>query len=109
MGGKQSGHNNNPPPKLDSIHHKRVINTSKVRGMNSASYNTSCNSEMRQDGDGDGVDGDDLDLDDARYNGDDGDVLPGGICPLDMDFLLSRFPPRSGGETPSNSSFRVFP
>src|SRR3954465_6051123 len=74
IGGKQSGHNNNLPPKLYSIHHKRVINTGKVEGMNSASYNTSCNGEMRWDGEGDGADdGDDVDddLDDARDDGDD--------------------------------------
>ena len=48
--------------------------------MNSASYNTSCNDEMRWDGDGDGADvGDDVDddLDDACDDGDDdGDDLP---------------------------------
>ena len=48
--------------------------------MNSASYNTSCNGEMRWDEDGDGAgdedDGDD-DLDDARDDGDDDeDDLP---------------------------------
>jgi len=44
--------------------------------MNSASYNTSCNGEMRWDEDGDGADdGDDVDddLDDARDDGDDDD------------------------------------
>ena len=48
--------------------------------MNNASYNTSCNGEMRWDEDGDGADdGDDVDddLDDARDDGDDdGDDLP---------------------------------
>src|SRR3954470_7343127 len=77
---EQYDHNNNLPPKLNSIHHKRVINTGKVEGMNSASYNTSCNGEMRWDGDGDGDGGEDDvddDLDDARDDGDDdGDDLP---------------------------------
>ena len=79
--------------------------------MNSVSYNTSCNGEMRWDEDGDGADdGDDVDddLDDARDDGDDDDddlpppggVLPGGICPPERSFLLRRFPPRSGGGTP---------
>src|SRR3954462_971435 len=80
MGGKQSAHNNNLPPKLNSIHHKRVINTGKVEGMNSVSYNTSCTGEMRWDGDGDGAGGEDDvddDLDDARDDcDDDGDDLP---------------------------------
>src|ERR1041384_4546404 len=80
MGGKQSSHNNNLPLKLNSIHHERVINTGKVEGVDSASYNTSCNGEMRWDGDGDGADDDDdddLDLDDACDDGDDdGDDLP---------------------------------
>ena len=47
--------------------------------MNSASYNTSCNGEMRWGGDGDGaaVADEDFDLDDARDDGDDdGDDLP---------------------------------
>ena len=48
--------------------------------MKSASYNTSCNGEMRWDGDGDasgGEDDVDDDFDDARDNGDDdGDDLP---------------------------------
>ena len=48
--------------------------------MNSVSYNTSCNGEMRWDEDGDGADdGDDVDddLDDARDDGDDDeDDLP---------------------------------
>ena len=44
--------------------------------MNSASYNTSCNVEMRWGEYGDGVDDDD-DLDDARDDGDDdGDDVP---------------------------------
>ena len=58
--------------------------------MNSVSYNTSCNGEMRWDGDGAGGEDDvDDDLDDARDDGDDdGDDLhlrevftPNGICP----------------------------
>ena len=77
---EQSDHNNNSPPKINSIHHKREINTGKVEEMNSASYNTSCNGEMRWDGDGDGAGDDDdvdADLDDARDDGDDdGDDLP---------------------------------
>ena len=48
--------------------------------MNSASYNSDCNGEMRLDEDGDGVgDEDDVDddLDDASDDGDDdGDGLP---------------------------------
>src|SRR3954464_4688910 len=108
MGGKQSGHNNNLPPKFNSIHYKRVINTGKVEGMNSASYNTSCNGEMRWDGDGDDAGGEDDvddDLDDVCDDGD--DDLPSGICPPKMAFLLCGFPPQSGGGTPENSS-RVF-
>ena len=80
MGGKQSGHNDISPTKLNSIHHKVVINTNRVEGIDSTDYNTSCNCEMRWDGngDGDGADvGDDVDddLDDARDD-DDGDDLP---------------------------------
>src|ERR1044071_2226185 len=76
MGDKKSGHNDISPTKLNSIHHKVVINTNRVERMDSTDYNTSCNCEMRWDGDGDGADvgGDvDDDLDDAR---DDGDDLP---------------------------------
>src|SRR3954467_12133147 len=80
MGDKQSGHNNISPTKLNSIHHKIVINTNRVEGIDSTDYNTSCNCEMRLDVDGDGADvGDDVDddLDDARDDGDDdGDDLP---------------------------------
>src|SRR3954463_16003560 len=79
MGGKQSGHNDISPTKLNSIHHKVVINTNKVERIDSTDYNTSCNCEMRWDGDGDGADvGDDVDddLDDARDDDDDGDDLP---------------------------------
>src|ERR1041384_7030618 len=80
MGGKQSGHNDISPTKLNRIHHKVVINTNRVEGIDSTDYNTSCNCEMRWDGDGDGADvGDDVDddLDDARDDDDDdGDDLP---------------------------------
>src|SRR3954462_5038202 len=80
MGGKQSGHNNISPTKLNSIHHKVVINTNRVERIDSTDYNTSCNCEMRWDGDGDGTDVEDDvddDLDDARDDGDDdGDDLP---------------------------------
>ena len=80
MGGKQSGHNDISPTKLNSIHHKVVINTNRVERIDSTDYNTSCNCEMRWDGDGDGADvGDDVDddLDDARDDDDDdGDDLP---------------------------------
>ena len=47
MGGKQSGHNDISPTKLNSIHHKVVINTNRVEGIDSTDYNTSCNCEMR--------------------------------------------------------------
>src|SRR3954471_11072064 len=80
MGGKKSGHNDISPTKLNSIHHKVVINTNRVERIDSTDYNTSCNCEMRWDGDGDGADvGDDVDddLDDARDDDDDdGDDLP---------------------------------
>src|SRR3954449_12652878 len=62
MGGKKSGHNDISPTKLNSIHHKVVINTNRVERIDSTDYNTSCNCEMRWDGDGDGADvGDDVD------------------------------------------------
>src|SRR4051812_44702380 len=81
MGDKQSGHNDISPSKLNSIHHKVVINTNRVDRIDSTDYNTSCNCEMRWDGDGDGADvGDDVDddPDDARDDDDydDGDDLP---------------------------------
>src|ERR1043165_3754456 len=83
MGGKQSRHNDISPTKLNSIHHKVVINTNRVERIDSTDYNTSCDSEMRWDGDGDGADvGDDVDhdLDDAcdddDDDDDDGDDLP---------------------------------
>src|SRR3954470_1789080 len=77
MGVKQSGHNDNSPAKLNSIHHKVVINTNRVEGIDSTDYNTSCNCEMRWDVDGDGADVGD-DVDDARDDDDDddGDDLP---------------------------------
>src|SRR3954468_10716071 len=82
MGGKQSGHNDISPTKLNSIHHKVVINTNIVERIDSTDYNRSCNCDMRWGVDGDGVDvGDDVDddLDDARDDDDDdddGDDLP---------------------------------
>src|SRR3954463_6259569 len=80
MGDEQSGHNDNSPTKLNSIHHKVVINTNRVEGVGGTDYNTSCNCEMRWDVDGDGADvWDDVDddLDDARDDdGDDGGDLP---------------------------------
>src|ERR1044072_4633673 len=79
MGDKQSGHNNISPTKLNSIHHKVVINTNRVEGIDSTDYNTRSNCEMRWDVDGDGTDvGDDVDddLDDARDDDDDGGDLP---------------------------------
>src|SRR4051812_49789955 len=114
MGEKQSGHNDISPTKLNSIHHKVVINTNRVERIDSMDYNTGCNCEMRWDGDGDGADVDD-DLDDARDDDDDdGDDLPFRevISPAESArrrwlFLLCRFPPRGGGETPKLLSFRV--
>ena len=107
---KQSGHNDISPTKLNNIHHKVVINTNRVERIDSTDYNTSCNYEMRCDGDGDGDDvGDDVDddLDDARDDDDDdGDDHPFRevISPAESArrrwlFLLCRFPPRGGGET----------
>src|SRR3954462_12513823 len=90
MHGKQSGHNDISPTKLNCIHHKVVINTNKVDWIDSPDYNTSCNCEMRWDGYGDGADvGDDVDdddIDDARDDDDDdGDDLPcrGGSSPAE--------------------------
>src|ERR1043165_9581225 len=105
MGGKQSGHNDISPTKLNSIHHNVVINNNRVVRINSTDYNTSCNCEMRWDGDGDGADVDD-DLYDARDDDDDdGDDIPFQevISPAESAhrrwlFLLCRFPPRGGGE-----------
>src|ERR1041384_4296210 len=76
MGDKQYGHNDISPTKLNSIHHKVVINTNRVERIDGKDYNTSCNCEMRWDVDGDGadvVDDVDDDLDDARDDGDDDD------------------------------------
>src|SRR3954463_4135306 len=75
MGGKQSGHSDISPTKLNSIHHKVVINTNRVERIDSTDYNKSCNCEMRWDGDGADV-GDDIDddLDDARDDDDDDDL-----------------------------------
>src|SRR4051794_23029298 len=107
---KQSGHNDISPTKLNSIHHKVVINTNRVERIDSTGYNKSCNCEMRWDGDGGGADvGDDVDddLDDARDDDDDdGDDLPFRevISPAEFArwrwlFLLCRFPPRGGSGT----------
>src|SRR3954471_20816228 len=80
MDGKQSGHNDISPIKLNSIHHKVVINTNRVERIYSTDYNTISNCEIRWDGGGYGADvGDDVDddIDDARDNDDDdGDDLP---------------------------------
>src|SRR3954465_3742864 len=76
MGGKQSGHNDISPTKLNCIHQKVVINTNRVQRIDSTDYNTSCNCEMRWDVDGDGADvGDDVDddINDARDDDDDDD------------------------------------
>src|SRR3954464_3724031 len=116
MGGKQSSDNDISPTKLNSIHHKIVINTNRVERIDSTDYNTSCNCEMRWDGDGDGADvGDDVDddLDDARDDDDDdGDYLPfrevispGESARRRCLFLLYRFPPRGTGETLKLLSF----
>src|SRR3954470_24515187 len=74
MGGKKSGHNDISPTKLNSIHHKVVINTGRVERIDNTIYNASCTCEMRLDEDEDGADvGDDVDddLDDACDDGDD--------------------------------------
>ena len=110
MGGKQSGHNDISPTKLNSIPHKVVINTNRVERIDSTDYNTSGNCEMRWDGGGDGANiGDDVDdeIDHARdVDDDDGDDLPFRevISPAESArrrwiFLLCRFLPRGGGET----------
>ena len=109
MSGKQSKHNDKPPTKLNSIHHKVVINTNRLERIDSMDYNTSCNCEMRWDGGGDGADvGCDVDddLDDACDDDDDDDLpFREVISPTESSrrrwpFLLCRFPPRGGGETP---------
>src|ERR1041384_3440525 len=117
-GDEQSGHNNISPTKLNSIHHKVVINTNIVEGIDSTDYNTSCNCEMRWDVDGDGADvGDDVDddLDDARDNDDDdGDDLPFRevISPVESArrrwlFSFVGFRPVAAAKHENSSVFRV--
>src|SRR4051812_1468304 len=120
MDGKQSGHNDISPTKLISIHHKVVINTDRVERIDSKDYNTSCNCEMRWDGDEDGADvGDDVDddLDDARDDDDDddGDDLPFRevISPAESArrrcLLFSvGFHHEAAAELRNSSPFRVF-
>src|SRR3954469_12862482 len=119
MGGKQSGYSDISPTKLNSIHHKVVINTNRVDRIDSTGYNTSCNCEMRWDGGGDGADvGDDVDddLDDARDDDDDdGDDLPFRevISPPESArrrclFVLCRFPHEAEAKLRNSSLFRVF-
>src|SRR4051812_7789102 len=108
MDGKQSVHNDISPTKLNSIHHKVVINSNRVGRIDSTDYNTSCNCEMRWDGDEDGADvGDDVDddLHDARDDDDDDLPFREVISPAESTrrrwlFLLCRFPLRGGRETP---------
>jgi len=87
--------------------------------MNSASYNSDCNGEMRWDDDDDGADdGDDVDddLDDARDDGDDdGDDLPFRevISPAESArrkglFVSGGFRLQSGGGTPDPTSVLGF-
>src|ERR1043165_9558640 len=110
MGGKQSGHNDISPTKLNSIHHKVVINTNRVERIDNTDYYISCNCEMRWDGGGDGADvGDNVDddLNDVRDDDDDdGDEPPFRemFSPAESSrrrwlFLFCRFPPRGGGKT----------
>src|SRR3954466_7553865 len=119
MGGKQSGHNDSSPTKLNSIHHKVVINTNRVERIDSTDYNTSCNCEMRWGGDGDGADvGYDVDddIDDARDDDDDdGDDLPFRevISPAESArrrWFLSfvGFRPVAAAKHGNDSSLRVF-
>src|ERR1041385_1400173 len=117
MGDKQSGHNDISLTKLNSIQHKVVINTNRVERIDSTDYNTSCNCEMRWDGDGADV-GDDVDddLDDARDDDDDdGDDLPfREVISLAESahrrWLLSSvgFRPVAAAKHGNSSSFRVF-
>src|ERR1041385_1913025 len=118
MGGKQSGHNDISPTKLNSIHHKIVINTNRVERIYSTDYNTSCNCEMRWDGDGDGAYvGDDVDddLDDACDDDDgDGDDLPFQevISPAESSrrrwlFSSLGFRPMAAAKHGNDSHFRV--
>src|SRR3954467_6304172 len=87
--------------------------------MNSVSYNTSCNCEMRWDGDGyaaDDEDDVDDDLDDARDDGDDdGDDLPFRevFSPAESArrrwlFISIGFRHEAVAELRKNSSIRVF-
>src|ERR1041384_2247094 len=106
MGGKQSGLNDISPTKLNSIHHKVVINTNRVERIDSTDYNISCNCEMRWDGDGADV-GDDVD-------DDDGDDLPfrGVIPPAESArrrwlFSSVGFRPVVAAKRRSNSCFGV--
>src|SRR4051812_31380830 len=119
MGGKQSGHNDISPTKLNSIHHKVVINTNIVEKIDSTDYNTSCNCEMRWDGDGDGADvGDDVDddLDDAHdVDDNDGDdlpfreVIPRRNLPVGDGFFSSVvFRPVAASKLGNSSISRVF-
>src|SRR4051812_29631627 len=118
MGGKQSGHNDISPIKLNSIHHKVVINTNRVEMIDSTGYNKSCNCEMRWDGDADGADvgdGVDDDLDDARDD-DDGDDLPFWevISPAESArrrwlFSSLGFCSMAAEERRKDSPFRVYP
>src|ERR1041385_4632514 len=119
MGGKQSGHNDISPTKLNSIHHKVVIKTNRVERIDSTDYNTGYNCEMRWDGDGDGADvgGDGYDdLDDARDDDDDddGDDLPFRevISPAESDrrrwlFSSVGFRPVAAAKHGNSSLFRV--
>src|ERR1041385_8619728 len=118
MGGKQSGHNDISPTKLNRIHHKVVINTNGVQRIDSTDYNTSCNCETRWDGDGDGADvGDDVDddLDDVRDDDDDdGDDLPFRevISPAESTrrrwlFSSVGFRPVAAAKRGNDSCFRV--
>src|ERR1041385_4550358 len=117
MGDKQSGHNDISLTKLNSIHHKVVINTNRVERIDSTDYNTSCNCEMRWDGDGADV-GDDVDddLNDARDDDDDdGDDLPFRevISPAEsarQRWLFSSvgFRPVAAAKHGNDSCFRVF-
>src|ERR1041385_6099012 len=119
MGDKQSGHNDISPTKLNSIHHKVVINTNRVERIYSTGYNTSCNCEMRWDGDGDGADvGDDVDddLEDARDDdNDDGDDLPFWEVISSTESARRRwlfsslgFRPVTAAKHGNSSAFRVF-
>src|ERR1041384_4042944 len=117
MGGKQSGHNDISPTKLNSIHQKVVINTNGVERIDSTDYNTSCNCEMRWDGDGYGadvVDDVDDDLDDAHDDDDDGDDLPFREVISPMESALRRwlfssigFCPVATAKHGNSSLFRV--